>query len=398
MRVCMVVAFDLSEPGGIKHHAVELARSLRDRGDEVTLIGPASRPTHEHGTVGFRGVRKIVSNGSDNSIGIFVRPWQVWSFFRRHRFDLIHVHEPLQPSLPYWTVWSTPSTPHLATFHAFGEGQSWRLRAAARAFASIQFPFIHRGIAVSDAAASYASQTWRRPLGVIPNGVRTEVFRPVAPSANRTLRLLFVGRVSDDRKGIRYLLDAYRSVRDAGCDVELSVVGDSSSSCPLPTMPGVTYHGALPLRELVAQYQACDVFVAPSTGQESFGIVLLEAMACGKAVISSDITGYRWAASGGGVLKVAPQSVSDLVAAIECLAADRARVRVMGERNRLHAESYDWDLLANEVREQYLETIAAVRPKLLTGRTAPRLLGRYERKGSQSPGDDAGAIYSSDGI
>lgn len=371
MRVGMVVPYDLSESGGVKHHAMELARTLRRRGDDVTILGPAKSPLSEPGVVGFRGVANIVSNGSNNALGVFVSPWGVWNLFRRRRFDIVHIHEPLLPSLNYWSVLATPRTPHVATFHALGESHSWRLRTAAVAVSALQFPFIHRGIAVSPAAAAYAASTWNRPLEVIPNGVRTDVFRPRVSPAGAALKLLFVGRISDERKGLRYLLDAYRQLRAAGRNVELSVVGDNTSGPDLPSLPGMTYHGSLPLPELVEQYQRCDVFVAPSTGQESFGIVLLEAMACGKAIICSDIMGYRWSAASEGTLLVPPRGVTELVSAIERLIQDRQRAQRMGERNRVYALRYDWERIACDVREQYLQTIEAVRPTVLPLLAAP---------------------------
>src|SRR4249920_2607480 len=102
LRVCMMVTYDLASPcGGVKHHAQQLAAALRRRGDDVTLVGPASAPIKDAHTHTFGGVMNIRGNGSDNMLGIFVRPWQVAKFFRNHTFDVIHVHEPLQPSLSY---------------------------------------------------------------------------------------------------------------------------------------------------------------------------------------------------------------------------------------------------------------------------------------------------------
>jgi phosphatidylinositol alpha-mannosyltransferase len=356
LRVCLVVAYDLSEPGGVKHHAFELARALRLRGDEVTVIGPSS--TSVEGAVPFGGVRSVVSNGSDNRLGLFVPPWRIWRYFRRHRFDILHLHEPLLPSLPYWAAWGTPGTARVATFHAYGERLAALLRLAARGFSTMQFPFIHHAMAVSSAAAAHASSTWRRPIQIVPNGVRTDLFRPGSPpSSVSPLRLLFVGRVSDERKGFRYLLEAFRQTREAGLDIELSVVGDNARAAAPPRIPGVTYHGMVSLQRLIEEYQRCDAFVAPSTGQESFGIVLLEAMACGKPVICSDIPGYRTTVAGASAVLVRPSSASDLAAAIRHMSDLRADLGSMGATNRRHSEAYDWSRVAEVVRQEYLQTL-----------------------------------------
>jgi phosphatidylinositol alpha-mannosyltransferase len=169
--------------------------------------------------------------------------------------------------------------------------------------------------------------------------------------------LLFVGRISDERKGFRYLLDAFCHARAAALDIELSVVGDNGSARVLPNIPGLIYHGALPRKRLIEEYQRCDVFVAPSTGQESFGIVLLEAMACGKPVICSDIPGYRTTVEGSCAILVRPTSVTDLVAAFQQALAVRGDLAAMGELNRRHSRTYDWARVADRVRQEYLHTL-----------------------------------------
>lgn len=353
----MVVGYDLSEPGGVKHHALELAQNLRMRGDQVCVVGPSSGPVDGNHVVPFKGVWRAVSNGSDNAFGLLVAPWQVWWYFRRNRFDVIHVHEPLLPSLAYWAIWATPRTPHVATFHAFGEHRSPTLRAAERLGALTLYPLIQGAIAVSSAAADYAANAWQRSMTVIPNGVSTQLFTPRPNARSKTLRLLFVGRLSDERKGIKYLLEAFRAVRELGVAVTLDVVGENHGQ-PIQAVEGVTFHGRLPLDRLVERYRACDVFVAPSTGQESFGIVLLEAMACGKAIICSDIEGYRSTAAHEGALLVPPRDSGALALAIETLAFDPAGVLRMGEFNRVRALPYDWTCVADRLRDEYRLAIA----------------------------------------
>jgi phosphatidylinositol alpha-mannosyltransferase len=375
----MIVGYDLGEPGGVKHHAQELAQSLRARGDQVCLVGPSSRPVSGKHVVAFRGVWRAVSNGSDNAFGLLVAPWEVWWFFRRHRFDVIHIHEPLLPSLAYWAIWATPGTPHIATFHAFGEDRSTTLQAAARLGSLTVYPFIQRAIAVSSAAADYAGGTWSRPITIIPNGVSTQLFSPGPPTSPEALRLLFVGRLSDERKGVKYLLEALHEARQRGIDVTLDVVGENHGTPPIPD-EGVTYHGRLALDQLVDRYRACDVFVAPSTGQESFGIVLLEAMACGKAIVCSDIDGYRTTAAHEGALLVPPRDVGALTLAIETLAADPVAVKRMGDSNRARSLAYDWLSVAGHLREEYLLAIARSRQV-----SEPRMLEPVMVNGSAEP-------------
>jgi phosphatidyl-myo-inositol alpha-mannosyltransferase len=308
LRVCMMVTYDMASPGGgVKQHALHLAASLRRLGDEVMLVGPSSVPSREPDVHSFGGIVNVRANGSDNNLGILVSPIAIARFFRQHRFDVIHIHEPLQPALSYWSVWLTRRIPHVATFHAFAEQEGRMLRWARKAWGATMFPWIQRAIAVSDPAARYASAAWRRELTVIPNGVPTDIFTPPAPAAAaaptgataasrapsaRPVKLLFVGRIGDERKGARFLFDAYRGLVARKLPVTLDVVGELGEAAPPPELPGLTYHGAVPFDRLPELYRGCDVFVAPSTGQESFGIVLLEAMAAGTAIVASDIPGY----------------------------------------------------------------------------------------------------------
>ncbi len=365
LRVCIVVSYDLDEDGGgVKHHALHLARALRQGGDSVTVIGPSTVARNTPEVVGFRGVVNVKSNGSDNRLGIFVSPASVWRYFRRNRFDAIHIHEPLQPSLPYLASWFTPGIPKICTFHAFSEDASWSLKAGRQICAPFILPFIGRAIAVSKPAARYAADNWPRPISVIPNGVATDVFHPGARTGaawrpgDGVLRLFFIGRLSDERKGFRYLLEAYARLRARGIPVELDAVGEQAGAPLPPVMPGFTYHGAVSLADLVERYRACDVLVAPSTGQESFGIVLLEAMACGRAIVCSDIEGYREVVDDQGAVLVQPRDANALEAAIESLALNPERVARMGDWNRRRAPAFDWLSLAPRIRCEYEAAIA----------------------------------------
>ena len=363
LRVCILVAYDLAAVGGgVKQHAIHLADALRRRGDQVHVIGPMSAPLPDPQMTGFRGVVNVPSNGSDNFIGIWTRPWDVRRFLAHHQFDVVHVHEPIQPTLSYLTVWQTPRTAHVATFHAFMEQESDALRRARRFFGAMLLPFFQRGIAVSEPAHDYAQVVWKRPLAVIPNGVPTHIFTPPPPRPPEArARLLFVGRLGDPRKGVDVLLEAYRQLLARHAPVTLEMIGELGNATPPPALPGLTYHGVATFEELIRAYRECDVFVAPSTFGESFGIVLLEAMASGRPVVCSDIDGYRRVAVSSGARLVPPGDAAALAEAIAAVVADPASWPAMGEANRRRACEFDWDHVAEQVRGQYLEALAEVR-------------------------------------
>jgi phosphatidylinositol alpha-mannosyltransferase len=357
----MVVPYDLSEPGGgVKHHALGLARVLRDRGDTVVVAGPASQPVRESNVVGFRGVSDVQFNGSANRIGIFVNPRSVRRFLRQNPFDVIHVHDPLVPALPYWMAWLSGRVPKVCTFHAFAEQPTLGLRVGHRLAAPWLLPRYKRAMAVSLPAQHFVSKVWLRPLSIVPNGVHTDVFTPGPDfgmarrvDTDHPLRLFFCARLSDERKGFADLLGAYTLLRERRIPVTLDVAGEAAGPVP-PNLPGLTYHGPVSRSALVKRFQTCDVVVAPSTGQESFGIILLEAMASGRAIVCSDIEGYRQAVDAQGAYLIPRRSPESLMAAIADLAHDPERRRTMAIANRNRALHFDWTRLTAHVRSQYL--------------------------------------------
>lgn len=368
MRVGMVVPYDLSDEGGVKRHAVQLASALRDLGDEVELIGPSRRRIADAHVYSFGGVVNIPSNGSANHIGLLSRPDRVRDLVRDRAYDVLHVHEPLVPALPYYAAWAAGDAARVATFHAFAEEQSRTARLVRRVASAVTLSRFDRAIAVSPAAAQLARTTFAGPLAIIPNGIDTSVYRErgVRTPGDR-LRLLFVGHWRDPRKGLPYLLDACARLQ---LPWTLDVVGDGGTLAA-PNLRHVRYHGVVAagarLRELYAQ---CDVFVAPSTGMESFGIVLLEAMAAGRAIVCSDIAGYR-AAAGDAAVLVPPKDPTALAAAITKLAhAPRLRDE-LAAAGRQRVKSFDWRVLVGEIRAEYLAAIASRQGEVASRRHTP---------------------------
>ena len=375
----MVIPYDLAEEGGVKRHAMQLAATLRALGDEVDVIGPCS----DQGALGdhmygFPGVINIPANGSDNRLGIFVSPRRVRRLFRDRRYDVVHVHEPLQPTINYYAIWSAGSAARVGTFHAFMEDEGTAMLWARKAMGALMFRGYDRGIAVSPAAEQSARQVFRGPLAIIPNGIRTALYAGLAanePTARGPLRMLFVGHWRDARKGLPHLIDACAQLTARKIAWTLDVVGDGGGRARSP-LAGVTYHG--PIRaehELAARYAACDVFVSPATGAESFGIVLLEAMASGRAIVCSDLEGYRYAVgsgAGSGARLVPPSSAGALADALGELAADPEIRARLGARNRERVAQFEWDRLVGRVRDEYVIGLRARRGDLAASSAAPR--------------------------
>ena len=355
MRICIVVPYDLAEQGGVKRHAFQLAAALRGLGDDVTVMGASSTPAEEPSVHVFGGIVNIRSNGSDNRLAILTPPWKIRRWLDEQAFDVIHVHEPLCPLLAPWAALFAGSATLVGTFHAFAEKEERGPKFMRWWSAPLILPRFARAIAVSEPAAAYARFVWKRELAIIPNGIAMDIFRPTSPRPHGgKLRLLFVGHWRDGRKGLPVLLEAVSLLHDRGVPVSLDVVGSGPAGVAPPELPGVTFHGpAAGASEIATYLNECDVFVAPSLGQESFGIVLLEAMASGRAIACSDIAGYREVVSAENARIVAPGSAVALAAAIADLAQDPEERSAMAQRNVHRAEQFAWSTLVHRVRAEY---------------------------------------------
>ena len=338
-----------------------LAQVLRGAGHDVRILGPASGAAPVL-TYGLPGVVAIPANGSVARIGLLVSRRAVARYLSGGHFHLVHVHEPYVPGTARLAV-RYARAPVVATFHAYVERERLLSRLARQAMAR---PLVHvqRAIAVSGAAAASARRIYDGPLAVIPNGIDTAAFmrgavQPPRRCAPTPLRILFVGRYDEPRKGLAHLLDAAAHLRSNGRDVRVRIVrrGNPDAFAEPARRAGAEFSGRLSDAALVAAYHECHLFCAPSTRGESFGLVLLEAMACGRPVVASDIRGYREAAAGAAHL-VHPGDMGALATALRQVADDETLRRDLVERGRRRAADLDWRRISHRIVAFY-ERVAA---------------------------------------
>jgi phosphatidyl-myo-inositol alpha-mannosyltransferase len=360
LSVCMLIPDDISLPSGaVKHHALQLASRLRRLGDEVKILALGSKEVDDPDVCALSGGIDVGARWFGRPLGLLVSPLKIWRYFRDNRFDVVHVHEPLTPVLATWATYLAPRLPRLCTFHTQGGNGPSYLETAERLLAAVQLPWFDRAIAVSRPVARHAAALWKRPLRLIPNGVRTDIFRPRSSDEpdDEPLRLLFVGRPGDERKGFSVLLEAYQRLLTAGVEATLEVVGEVGHEPLPPRLRGLTYHGALQLGGLLEQYQRASVVVAPSTSHEVFGSVLLEAMACGKPIVCSSAEGSRELVHSDGAMLVEPRNPAVLAHALTLLARAPTRRQRMGRSNRSAALAFDWYALVPQIRDEYVAAI-----------------------------------------
>ncbi|ABS28468.1 glycosyltransferase family 4 protein [Anaeromyxobacter sp. Fw109-5] len=360
MRLCIVTPYDLSHEGGVNRHAQELARALRGAGHHARVLGPASGAVPE-GCDGVPGVVPVPANGSVARIGLLQSARATRDYLAAGRFDLVHVHEPIVPG-PGRHALRLARVPVVATFHASAE-RELPLQRALRAVAAAGLGRIDAAIAVSRAAKAFSRAIYRGRTAVIPNGVDLSRFS-TAPTRGRARapgapRVLFVGRFGEPRKGLSVLLDAVALLRAQGRLVEVDVVGDGAPERfrRRAERLGVFFRGRLSDAALARAYAAADLFCAPSLGGESFGMVLVEAMAAGCPVVASDLPGYAEAARGAALLTPAGDPGALAVAIWRAVADPELRER-LAQRGRARAAALCWSRVAARVLLVYAQAAA----------------------------------------
>lgn len=361
--MAMVSPYSWKHPGGVNNHIRGLARKMIKMGHEVTVVAPdLGRPVEGAGFVTAGRSIPVPANGSIShlAVGPFT-PRLVKEALGAAPFDLVHVHEPLVPLVSTVAVRSA-SCRVVGTFHAAGKGRNLTYQAG-RAFFSSVMDRLDCRIAVSEQAKSMISKYFPGEYQVIPNGLEVERFsrrqpRPDGFPAVKGPVVLFVGR-REKRKGLEVLMGAFPRVLDSMPGCRLLVIGEGHDSresrfANRRLRDSVTVLGYVRNLDLPAYYQAADVFCAPAIGGESFGVVLLEAMASGTPVVASDIPGYRSVIeeTGGGRLfrKGDPEDLARVL--LDVLSKESLRNR-LASTGSASVKRFSWDELAPSLERCY---------------------------------------------
>ena len=365
MKIATVTPYDLAVPGGVNRQMLLLSQRLRQIGHDVDVFGPASAAgdTLPAGvTVIGRAVRFPFGN-TDTRISF--SPWtrsQVRSVLDAGQYDVVHLHEPLTPLVPLQFLGHSESL-NVGTFH----GATRIGRQLYRSLMPVLQPWARRldvRVAASPTALAYVEQFVHGPWTVVPNGVDVERFANPAPPLTDLLdgrhNILFVGR-QERRKGLNILLRAYARIRRERNDTRLVVVGPSGSLgeryrqwVRRQGWEHVVFTGTVSDDDLPRYYQAASLCCMPAIGEESFGIVLVEAMAAGVPIVASDIPGFRHVLrSGREGLMVPPGDPDSLASAILTLLADERQRAAMGEQGRQRAAEFRIEATAERMLDLY---------------------------------------------
>ena len=365
LSIGIVSPYGYPHPGGVNEHVRFTYEAMTRMGHDVWIItSKYGRERESEGHVIRLGTGWAApTNGSIGRVTLGLRfKQQVREVLERRRFDILHFHEPLVPFLSP-TMLDASETVNIGTFHAFGgfSPSYW----IGRRFAGWLADKLDGRIAVSGAAMHFINRYFPGDYRIIPNGVDLERFttaQPYEELRDGTLNLLFVGRF-EERKGLIHLLKAYHRLRKRKVDARLLVIGDGPKRREYRRFVGlrgirdVEWLGRVSDDEKVRYFASADIFCAPNTGQESFGIVLLEAMAAGVPIVASDIHGFKRVVERNvqGLL-VEPKNHRALAAALYALARDPDLRHQMGDAGREKAPDYSWDRVTERIVDFYYET------------------------------------------
>ncbi len=368
MKVLIVSDIFYPHTGGVPEHMLYLWKNLRDFGHEAKILAPSFGKNYPY--VGEDIVRmgraiKIPKNQSFSvlAFGITI-PWRLRRFYAHENFDIVHIHGPVAPVLPYFALkYSTAK--NFITFHsAHEESFGYVLWEP---ILEQYFRKIDGLIAVSEVARDSVSKYFPGDYRIIPNGIDTNRFhpdvKPMPQLEQYSPKILFVGRF-EPRKGLKYLLQAFPLVIEKFPQAKLIVVGRGFLEryyrryVEEHIKGSVIFVGHVSPEDLPRYYASCDIYCSPATGAESFGIVLLEAMAAATPIVASEIPGYKKVMEDGREgLFFRTCNPDSLAEKIITLLNEKKRMQEMGQNGRKKALRYDWKIVTKQVLEFYEEVL-----------------------------------------
>ncbi len=359
MRVGLVCPYAWDAPGGVRSHVADLALALMAHGHAVSVLAPVDDADVLPPWVvdGGRPVA-VPYNGSVARLNFgFKAARRVRRWIREGDFDVLHVHEPVAPGLSLLACWAATG-PIVATWHSSTDRS--RILSAGYYVAQTAMEKLSGRIAVSEDARRTLVSHVGGDAVLIPNGVRVAEFAAgEALDLPRAPTILFLGRLDEPRKGLSVLLDAMPNILAAVPDVRVLVAGPGEIDDRLAALdPAVaarlTMLGRVSDAEKVRALASADVYVAPHTGGESFGIVLIEAMAARTAVIASDLPAFRRVLEDGTCGALFPTGDAEALASavVRVLGDDDLRRRYVDEGWR-RVQDFDWDHVVDDVIAVY---------------------------------------------
>jgi phosphatidylinositol alpha-mannosyltransferase len=369
VKIAQICPYNFFRPGGVQFHIDNLARELRLQGHEVKIIAPKVR--------GIKNTREdviLLGRSAELSINrtqieMSIVTGQeskdaISNLLKEENFDILHFHEPWAPALSM-QILSLSEATNVATFHAASPKT-----VVARSIETLFLPIakyvvntLDGLIAVSSVPTEFIREFYKRKIHIVPNGIDLEIFnprnKPFKKYQDGKVNIFFVGRL-DKRKGVKYLVKAFRRLKGRFENVRLIIGGKGDELKKIKKyikkfdLRDVEILGFVEEEDKPRYFTTCDIFCSPALYGESFGIVLVEAMASGKPVVACSNPGYKTVLSGrGSLLLCEPKDTEELAQKLEILCKDRELRRFMGEWGLKEAQKYSWPRICKQVLAVY---------------------------------------------
>jgi phosphatidylinositol alpha-mannosyltransferase len=366
IRIGMVCPYGWDTPGGVQTHIRDLAEHLIEEGHYVSVLTPISDDSvkHEDYVVNAGKPISIPVNGSVARV-LFgpIASSRAKQWIASGDFDLLHLHEPAIPSLSLLAC-SAAEGPLVGTFHV-----STPKKKAIYAIGPILEPIVEKlnaRIAVSELARSTLKDHFDTDAVVIPNGIDGQKYAnaKVNSEYSNGHTVGFIGRIEEPRKGLQVLIDSLSIVARFIPDVQFLVAGPGGSNEFTKKLnpqlkSRIKFLGLLSNEEKESFLKSIQIYVAPNTGSESFGIILTEALSAGTAVVASDIPAFKAVLENGDAGELFKNEDSaDLAKVLVALLRDDDKRKRLGENGRLSAQKYDWQVVAEQIENVYEMAIA----------------------------------------
>ena len=362
-KLLLTTPYDINVKGGVNNHLWNLYQHLKEISDyQIKILAPSSAPSNNQNkdVITLGSITSLRANGSNSNLTLDLRiRKKVKSFFSEFKPDIIHLQEPLYPLLNHFVL-NYSQAINVGTFHTYSSNP-WGYRLA-KPFLIKNFKKLHLKLAVSIAAKEFISKSYPGNYIVFPNGVTLEgkanKIRQLKADKKRVV--LFVGRLDEPRKGFKYLIEAYKILELKYPETyQLWVVGSGNEQWKKNiSSKSIRWMGRVSDDGLESLYDSADLLCAPSTGGESFGIIILEAFSHAIPIVCFNIKGYTELVRNreNGFIVENKNSIK-LAQAIHTILSDKQLYFDMSQAALQEAKMFDWKLLAKEIAKLYDEIL-----------------------------------------
>jgi phosphatidylinositol alpha-mannosyltransferase len=339
-----------------------LASELRCRDYTVKIIAPCSKKDSIDDLDFIPFDRPVIIPSGGSWARVSVSLWnrrRIQTMLDNEHFDVLHFHEPFAGSLTVNLIALSDSV-NVGTFHTYGGHKAYRMGLSR--LGNPYFKKLHGKIAVSEPARQFISQHYPGDYEIIPNGVNTELYssaQALDKYKDGYINLLWVGRL-DKRKGLKYLLEAYGSLKWNYPKLRLIVVGpgepdgDCYRTISERNLQDITFVGSVSDKTKASFYKTADIYCSPATGNESFGIVLIEAMAAGTPIVATNIEGYSSVITNGeNGLLVSPKNSNEIAKSISRIIEDKKLTKKLISAGKKDVEQYRWATVTDQILKVY---------------------------------------------